>query len=184
MISCLGVIAVVLIATGAVEFTKTEACDAQRRYYRALSDARDVYLRSLERVMQQAAQEKDADEIGRLAGEIARLKAITDEDQPSGDGRPFRKEDLQDTTVRFMRAYGSDLIQLKRDGSIVPPLQNEYFWRVVDGKLEFIGRDGQTPTTRWAGYFLSDGHAYACARFIPDPTLPNVLAFEKAAAPK
>lgn len=184
LISCLGVIAVVLIATGAVEFSKSEARDAQRKYYRALSDARDVYIRSLERALQQAAQENDADEIGRIAGEIARLKAIADEDQPNGAGLPFRKEDLADATVRFMHFSGSEMIQLKRDGSIVPPYINEYFWRVVDGKLEFIGKDGQTPTTRWDGYFISGGHAYACARFIPDPKLPNILAFEKAMGPR
>jgi hypothetical protein len=180
LLSVLGIVSVGLFAIGAVEFTTTSARDAQRKYYRALNDARTAYLSSLDHALEIAAHDKNTDEITRIVDEITRLKNITASgDDDSGPVHSFTTQDIQDQTVRFMHQSGSELLLLKKDGSISPTLDNEYRWRVVDGKLEFLGKDGKTPTTQWAQYFSTDGRAYACARFIPDSSLTNVLVFQK-----
>lgn len=91
----------------------------------------------------------------------------------------FSKEMLAGRSIKFTNGIACTKFELKKDGAIVPPKPSEAKWRVTNGSLEFLGRDGRTVTTRWSNAVACEGFVFAFSVYLPDPKFPHVLIFEQ-----
>src|SRR5688500_11419991 len=99
LLACLFMcIAVSVVATA---FKTPAARNAERDYRKAVKSAREQYVSSLEKAMQEAARSKDTAEVKKIVAELERVRTINDSDAPESTRLAVDADQLSGCQMRF-----------------------------------------------------------------------------------
>ena len=145
--------------------------DAQEKMDAEVASAKADYLRALSAARVEAGRRTRLDEMNALQAEADRVAATP----VVGARSKITPADVAGKRFFFMTPQRNDPLLLTPQGRIENSIHhNESFWRVRDGRLEFIDANGSTPTSTYTVLTAKDGQLVLSGHFdVDDQKLPG-----------